>query len=131
MTWIYLDKPFIEIPDGIIAFVYEITNKVDGRKYVGKKLFKFTRLSKRKGKRVKRRVVSDWEQYFGSCKELLSDVEKLGRENFARKILYLCRSKGEASYLEAKEQFARDVLLSDNYYNAYIGCRINKRHLMR
>lgn len=131
MTWTYLDKPFTEIPDGIVAFVYEITNETDGRKYIGKKLFKFTCSSKRKGKRVKKQVDSDWEQYYGSNKELLGDVEGLGKNNFTRKILYLCKSKGEASYLEAKEQFARDALLSEDYYNTWIMVRVRKSHIKR
>ena len=77
MTWIYNRKKFTEVPDGIIAFVYEITNEVDGRKYIGKKLFKFTRSTKKKGKRVKKQVDSDWLDYYGSNKELLGDVEAL------------------------------------------------------
>ena len=63
MTWTYNRKKFTEIPEGIIAFVYEITNEVDGRKYIGKKLFKFTRSTKKKGKRVKKQVDSDWMDY--------------------------------------------------------------------
>ena len=69
MTWTYNRKKFTEVPDGIIAFVYEITNEVDGRKYIGKKLFKFTRSTKKKGKRVKKQVDSDWLDYYGSNKE--------------------------------------------------------------
>ena len=86
MTWIYKRKKFTEVPEGIIAFVYEITNDVDGRKYIGKKLFKFTRSTKKKGKRVKKQVDSDWLDYYGSNKELLGDVEALGKKSFTRKI---------------------------------------------
>ena len=102
MTWIYQNKPFTEIPDGIIAFVYIITNTINDRKYIGKKLFKFTRSTKKKGKRVKKQVDSDWQEYYGSNKELLNDVGVLGKENFKREILYLCKTRGEASYMEAK-----------------------------
>lgn len=131
MTWIHNRKKFTEVPEGIIAFVYEITNEVDGRKYIGKKLFKFTRSTKKKGKRVKKEINSDWMDYYGSNKELLGDVEALGKKSFTRKILHLCKSKGEASYLEAKEQFAKDALLSENYYNTWIMVRVRKTHIKR
>jgi hypothetical protein len=129
--WTYNNEPFTEVPDGIMSFVYVITNETDGRKYIGKKLFKFTRSTKRKGKRVKKQVDSDWQDYYGSNKELLGDVEGLGKKNFTREILHLCKSKGEASYLEAKEQFACDALLSEDYYNAWIMVRVRKAHIKR
>jgi hypothetical protein len=129
MTWTYNKEPFTEIPDGYEAFVYVITNTVTGRKYIGKKLFKFTRTSKKKGKRVKKQIDSDWIDYFGSNKELLSHVDLFGKEKFQREILYLCKSKGEASYLEAKEQFNRDALISENYYNDWIFLRVRRTHL--
>ena len=129
--WTYNNKPFTEIPDGYVAFVYVITNTVTNRKYVGKKLFKFTRTSKKKGKRVKKQVDSDWIDYYGSNKELLSHVDLFGKEKFKREILYLCKSKGEASYMEAKEQFNRDALISENYYNEWIMVRVRKSHIKK
>ena len=131
MTWTYNNEPFTEIPDGYVAFVYVITNTVTDRKYVGKKLFKFTRTSKKKGKRVKKQVDSDWLDYYGSNKELLSHVDLFGKEKFKREILYLCKSKGEASYMEAKEQFNRDALISENYYNEWIMVRVRKSHMKK
>lgn len=131
MTWTYNNEPLTEIPDGYEAFVYLITNTVTGRKYVGKKLFKFTRTSKKKGKRVKKQVDSDWIDYYGSNKELLSHVDLFGKEKFKREILYLCKSKGEASYMEAKEQFNRDALISEEYYNEWIMVRVRKSHLKK
>ena len=131
MTWIYQNKPFTEIPDGIIAFVYIITNTINDRKYIGKKLFKFTRSTKKKGKRVKKQVDSDWQEYYGSNKELLNDVVTLGKENFKREILYLCKTKGESSYLEAKEQFSHDALILESYYNEWIMVRVRKSHIKR
>lgn len=131
MTWIYNNEPLEEIPEGYMAFVYCITNTVDGRRYIGKKLFKFTRSTKKKGKKVKKQVDSDWKDYYGSNKELLGDVEALGKKDFTREILHLCKSKGEASYLEAKEQFARDALISENYYNEWIMVRVRKSHIKK
>lgn len=131
MTWTYNNEPLTEIPDGYEAFVYLITNTVTGRKYVGKKLFKFTRTSKKKGKRVKKQVDSDWIDYYGSNKELLSHVDLFGKEKFKREILYLCKSKGEASYMEAKEQFNRDALISEEYYNTWIYLRVRSSHIKK
>ena len=127
--WTYNNEPLKEIPEGYVAFVYLITNEVDGRMYVGKKLFHFTRTSKRKGKKVRKQVDSDWLDYYGSNKELLGDVEALGKKSFKREILRLCKTKGEASYYEAKEQFARDALLSEEFYNTWIMVRVRKTHL--
>ena len=127
--WTYNNEPFTEIPDGTVAFVYVITNLTTGRKYIGKKLFKFTRTTKRKGKRVKKQIDSDWMDYYGSNKELLSHVDLFGKEKFKREILYLCKSKGEASYMEAKEQFLRDALISEEYYNTWIMVRVRKSHI--
>ena len=75
--WTYNNEPLAEIPEGYEAFVYVITCVPTGRKYIGKKLFKFTRSTKRKGKRVKKQVDSDWLDYYGSNKELLQHVEIL------------------------------------------------------
>lgn len=131
MTWIYQNKPLEEIPEGYTSFVYLITNEVDGRMYVGKKLFRFTRTSKKKGKKVKKQVDSDWLDYYGSNKELLGDVEALGKKSFKREIIRLCKTKGEASYYEAKEQFARDALLSEEFYNSWIMVRVRKTHVKK
>lgn len=131
MTWIYNNTPFEEVPEGVIAFVYLITNTANKKKYIGKKLFKFTRSSKKKGKRVKKQVDSDWKDYYGSNKELNEHVELFGKDKFIREILYLCKSKGEASYLEAKEQFAKDALISEEYYNTWIMVRVRKSHIKK
>ena len=80
-----------------------------------------------KGRKNKRRykVESDWRDYFGSSDALLEDVEQLGTKKFAREILYYCKNKAELSYIEAREQFARRVLESDDYYNGHIRVRVH------
>ena len=118
--------------EDVYGFVYLITNLKDQRKYVGKKFFwkpKTLPITKTRKRRVKTRVESDWRTYFGSSKEVQTLVESKGNSNFKREILRLCRTKGECSYYEAKEQFERNVLLSDEYYNEFIGCKIHSRHL--
>lgn len=111
------------------GFVYLITNLLTGRKYIGKKSFwKRRTLKPLKGKKRKRKikVESDWRSYHGSSKELNADIEEYGEENFSKLILNCYKTKFEVSYYEAKEQFDRSVLLSDDYYNGLIRVRLHK-----
>jgi hypothetical protein len=101
------------------GFVYIITNLTNNKKYIGKKHF-WTRQKDRKTGRRKT-LESDWKNYFGSCDELNEDVKTLGKEHFLREILYLCPHKKSMSYYETYEQFNRNVLLSEEYYNTNIG----------
>jgi len=130
--WHYNGKEYDETPEEYQGFVYMITELDTGKKYIGKKFFwkpKTLPITKTRKRRVKTRVESDWRTYFGSSKEVQTLVESKGSSNFKREILRLCRTKGECSYYEAKEQFERNVLLSDEYYNEFIGCKIHSRHL--
>ena len=134
MTWLYEGNEVQELPVGCEAFVYLITNKTNDMMYVGKKLAKF-KITKQplKGKKNKRRSTkeSDWQVYWGSSDRLKADVELLGAENFTREILYFCPSRGIASYLEAREQFERRVLETDNYYNGIINVRIGGSNILK
>lgn len=116
-------------PDGYAGFVYKITNIQTGRQYIGKKLFHFSKTKQVKGKKKRIKVESDWLDYYGSNDELLKDVEALGKENFSRVILHYCKTKGELGYLEAREQFDRRVLESDDYYNSWIMVRVRGSHI--
>ena len=127
--WTYKGKIVNDPPEGALAFVYLITNKKTKRRYVGKKLFFFTRKKKIKGRNRRVLVPSDWKEYYGSNKELQEDVEKLGVSKFKREILHMCSAKGEASYLEVKEQIERGVLLTDTYYNGIVNVKIHKSHV--
>ena len=134
MQWTYKGKTVKELPLGCEAFVYLITNTTNGRKYIGKKLAKFKKTRPPlKGKINKRRskVESDWRDYWGSSDHLIADVEKIGPENFTREILYLCQSRGLMSYLEAREQFNRRVLETDEYYNGIINVRVGSSKILK
>ena len=134
MQWIYKKEPVEQLPEECVGFVYIITNAISGRMYVGKKLarFKTTRYkmhTQKNGKKIRKKIrgaiASDWQDYYGSSDQLNKDVELLGRDQFRREILYYCRSKAECNYIEAREQFARKVLESDQYYNGHIRVRVH------
>ena len=129
-----------ELPEDCVGFVYIITNTVTGRKYIGKKLAKFSKTTyktvklkngTKKRKKIKGKIESDWQDYYGSSDHLKADIELLGKEKFKREILYYCKSKAETSYVEAREQFSRKVLESDDYYNGHIQVRVHGSHIKK
>ena len=135
--WIYGDKVF-EDPSGYYGFVYEITCTETNKRYIGRKYFsKAKTLAPLKGKKNKRRsrVDSDWIEYYGSSKSLLEDVEKYGKDKFVRRILRLCKTRGETNYWEAKLQFYHDVLNTKNelgenlYYNENIMMKFTRKNI--
>ena len=117
-----------------VGFVYIITDKSNDKMYVGKKTFWSKKtLPPLKGKTRKRRSVveSDWKKYYGSSDLVKQLLLEHGEVNFHREILHMCKSKGEMGYIEAKEQFDRNVLLDDRYYNGIINCRIHRNHVKK
>jgi hypothetical protein len=139
MTWLYQNQPVEELPEDCVGFVYLITNITTDRKYIGKKLAKFSKITQRtvklkngtkKKKKIRSKIDSDWREYYGSSPELTKDVILLGPDNFKREILYYCRSKSECSYVEAREQFSRRVLESTEYYNGHIQVRVHGSHII-
>lgn len=130
MTWLYNGELYTEPTEQDYGFVYEITNKLTGRRYIGKKLFWFKKTRQVKGKKKPYLAPSDWQQYWGSSPALRKDIAEVGEENFERVILKLCANKGECSYYEAKFQFNLDVLhRPEEYYNDWIICRIHRKHV--
>ena len=132
--WIFNNKQYDKTPEEYQGFVYIITDLTNGKKYVGKKFFwkpKTLPVTKTRKRRVKTRVESDWRDYYGSSKEVQQLVESNGKDKYKREILKLCLTKGECSYYEAKYQFDYDVLLSDEFYNELISCKIHSRHVRK
>lgn len=138
MPWYYKDELITQLPETCVGFVYLITNTTSGRMYIGKKLAKFSKTTykvvklkngTKKKKKIRSKIDSDWQDYYGSSDELLKDIAQLGQENFRREVLYYCNSKAETSYIEAREQFTRRVLESDAYYNGQISVRVHGSHI--
>ena len=140
MTWLHENLPVETLPEDCVGFVYIITNLISGRKYIGKKLAKFSKTTyktvklkngTKKKKKIRSKIDSDWITYYGSSPELTKDVTELGKENFKREILFYCSSKSECSYIEAREQFQHKVLESKDYYNGHIQVRVHGSHILK
>lgn len=136
--WFYNDQVVEALPNDCVGFVYLITNLTNNRKYVGKKLAKFSKTTYRvvklkngtkKRKKIRGKVDSDWKTYYGSSVELSADIAQLGTDKFKREILHYCNAKAVCSYIEAKEQFDRKVLESLDYYNGIISLKVHKNHI--
>ena len=140
MSWTYQNQIVETLPEDCVGFVYLITNTTTGRMYIGKKLAKFSKTTyktvklkngTKKKKKIRSKIDSDWQTYYGSSPELTKDVTQLGAENFTREILFYCKSKAECSYIEAREQFSRRVLESNDYYNGHIQVRVHGSHILK
>ena len=138
MTWLFENNVVEQLPEDCVGYVYCITNIVTGRMYIGKKLAKFSKTTyktvklkngTKKRKKIKSKIDSDWQLYWGSNEQLKADVQQLGADKFTREILHYCSSKAICSYLEAKEQFNRRVLESPDYYNNIINLRVHGAHI--
>jgi len=139
MTWQYQNTLIEVLPEECVGYVYCITNLTNNKKYIGKKLSKFSKTTYKtvkqkngikKKRKIRSKIDSDWQTYWGSSVELTIDIAKLGKENFKREILHYCRSKSECSYIEAKLQFEYKVLESDNFYNGHIRVRVHGRQIL-
>ena len=139
MSWYYKGEVVTELPEDCVGYVYCIENLTNNKKYIGKKLAKFSKTTYKtvkqkngikKKKKIRTKVDSDWQEYYGSNIELNKDVELLGRDLFVREILHYCNSKAVCSYIEAREQFDRKVLESASYYNGQISVRVHGSHII-
>lgn len=139
--WIFNSEEISSFPDGVIGFVYLITNLLSGKQYYGKKqiYFKKTTLKTvtlksgvKKKKKIRTLIDSDWKDYYGSCTDLSLDILNLGIENFRREILMFCYSLSELSYMELRYQVVNDVLLyPDKFYNSWLSARCRRSHLLK
>ena len=139
MTWTYQGIVVTELPEDCVGFVYIVVNTLTGRKYIGKKLAKFSKTTyktvklkngNKKRKKIRGKVESDWQTYYGSSPNLQADIDTLGTDKFTREILHYCKSKAATSYIEAQEQFERKVLESTDYYNNIIQVRVHGSHII-
>ena len=130
MNWTLGNKEITEPPKGYAGFVYLITNSETGMKYIGRKDFWSVR--KLKGKTRRQRSESNWQDYYGSSKVLLEDLEKIGKEAFIRQMLSIHKTNGDVNYEEVKQQFIHDVLETEGWYNENINGKWHRKpeHIM-
>ena len=138
-NWLYnIDGHKITISDDFktdsFGFIYKITNLETGKFYIGKKAFihnKKKKLTKKEiaeqsgpGRKSTSKIVqveSDWKKYWGSSKELLSDVKLLGEDKFERLIISMCPNKKHLTYSELFYQIHYNVLVVDSYNDNILG----------
>lgn len=117
-----------DVPIEAFGFIYEITGP-NGKKYIGKKQMQTKQkrppLKGKKRKRI-RVVETKWREYTGSSEMLNESIDTEGKDSFTFEILRFCTCKWELAYYEAELQFAKGVLLTDDYYNGIINCRIGR-----
>jgi hypothetical protein len=134
--WLYEGKPFTpdyeELDPEYVGFVYQIIDTETGQRYIGQKRFRKPKtlpITKTRKRRVKTMVESDWRAYYSSSKVLQERVSEGLSGTLTREILRFGYSKGDLSFLETKYQIERGVLLSDDYLNGIISCKIHQKHL--
>ena len=129
--WTYKNQIVEDIPEGVYGFVYRVVSNLSDRKYIGRKSVQsvrrkpLTKKQKESG-RVRKQVIrkeSDWRSYMGSCKPLLDEIKKVGKEHYKFEILAWAYTKGQLSFLEEMLQHKLNVLCDDSYYNDSIGSR--------
>ncbi len=126
-------KSLEDLPQNAYGFVYLVKNLTTGKIYVGKKNLYSVRnkpLTKKellqledKRKSKKKQVIqeSDWMKYWGSNKDLLSDIKQNSNGIFEREILHVCFSKKQLTYYEIHFQCVFDILNVDSYNDNILG----------
>lgn len=145
MSWIDLQgneyKTLEDFEENVFGFIYKITNKKTGKFYIGKKNLIFTRKKKLGKKELKiiqedrkknkvqgklpsskiTKTESDWLGYYGSSKELMGEVNKLGKSKFDRVIIQFAYNSKQLTYFETMYQMSEDVLRKNTYNNTILG----------
>lgn len=89
-------------------YVYEITNLVNGKKYIGKRSCKCP--------------IED-DKYMGSGIAITNAIKKYGKENFKKDVLKICSTEDEAYAYEDLYTLQVNAWDNKNYYNLKQGGR--------
>jgi hypothetical protein len=136
--WLYKNKVINKLenlPENTFGFIYKITNKTNGKFYIGKKQImsqtnvklgkkELEALPTQRGKKPSKKLVikeSNWVDYMGSNKFLLEDIKALGEKNFLKEILIICANKKLLTYWELAIQCKYDVLQVNSYNDNLLG----------
>ena len=124
--WFFQGKEFktTDIPDNAHGFIYELSAVIDGKsvRYIGKK--EIAALTDKRVKKYTRVKKLAYEKYYGS-NIVLKEAHAAGIP-ISRKIIQICFSKTELTYMECKYQFSMGVLESDEFLNGNILGRFYK-----
>lgn len=115
-AWTY--DPAIN-PKDYAAILYRI-ELPDGRFYIGKKAIWVNK----EGKIARE---SDWQDYWGSSKEVKELVKLAGKAACKREVLKFCVSRGEASWLEAETLIKQDCMTDPMCLNGNVLTTFNHR----
>jgi len=90
------------------GFIYITTNTINGKKYIGQRMFN-----------------TGWRGYLGSGMYFLRAVKKYGRENFKKEIIAIAYFKEDLDKLEIEYIKNHNAVVSKEYYNISFGgsCR--------
>jgi group I intron endonuclease len=86
--------------DNIFGYIYETTNLVNNKKYIGKKV-----------------TDSNSDKYIGSGVLLIKAIKKYGRENFIKKIIDVATNNDELTQKEIYWIDYFNAVKSNQYYN--------------
>ncbi len=106
-------------PQDYASIVYRI-NLPDGRYYIGKKSLWVLK----EGKIARE---SDWQDYWGSSKDVKALVKEAGKDTCTREVVRFCVSRGEASWLEAVLLIKGNCMLDPMCLNGNVLTTFNHR----
>lgn len=122
--WTFCGQSFDDCTDWF-GFVYVVTDLKQNRHYIGRKYFWSMVTRSTKGRKRKQQRESDWRSYATSSRTLQESVQQTPA-NYARRILYLTRTRGATNYLECRIQMQARVLERPNIFlNGIVSVRIN------
>ena len=122
IPWKYNGEVFVppeeftpEIWYGFVYMIYSL--RPEGKKYVGKKFFwkqKTLPITKKRKRRKRLKVESDWRDYWGSNKHLVADVQEYGENMFRGRYYISVRPKENAHIWRQKNNLIEMFSLQKN-----------------
>lgn len=135
-------KELDDMPEDAFGFIYRVTHKPTGKRYLGRKQLIYKRkrkIGKRETAKLKEekkeageshwwivpkykyvKKESDWKDYYGSNDEIAELLEKDGEDAFEREILEFAYHKKQLTYKETRLLFEKRVLEDESYVNSNI-----------
>ena len=132
MSWLYKNKILTDdmIPDKTVGFIYKLTYKPTGQRYIGRKLLTKAHRRQKNNKIIRSRVESDWREYWSSSPDIKLLIEAEGTDKFVREVLVFAPSKGQLNYLEEKFLYCVGALESSDWLNSNIRAKMFKRNIL-